>query len=69
MIELDDKIKLRDEVQALYLSSLDDQKKLSESSMMVISGWGDLNSNGPSSDKLMVAKVPYVSGTTTIIER
>ena len=63
VLELENPIELRREARPLFLPQHSDHRKLSPSTMLVVSGWGHLHNNAhQGSAKLMFAKVPFVSG-------
>jgi len=62
VLELENSIELRREARPLFLPQHSDHRKLSPSTMLVVSGWGDLYTNAhQGTAKLMFAKVPFVS--------
>jgi len=61
LIELQDPIVFRREARPIFLPEPGDQNKLSDSTTLVVSGWGDLKDSAQKgSAKLMYAQVPYV---------
>jgi len=61
LVELQDPIVFRPEARPIFLPEPGDHNKLSESTTLLVSGWGDLKDSAQKgSAKLMYAPVPYV---------